>query len=263
MAGKNDLFQEVKFELLKVVLINTFLDALMVFFVAYFIVSFINIKFLYTLLIPAVITFVFFFVMILLRIKKLKLKAMEDANPQVKEMLRTAHDNMNQDNIMTMALFEDLKQKMKTVSTGNLLESKKIIIRIVSAVILVFLIIFVSSFNININKIDIPFEKLKFMIQSGNNDLADGSITDLVFNETEVVYGDASIAKLGNEEIDLNMNPSMSEIDFNEIGDSERQDLREGGIPQEIGINPDAFSNQEMLDEAEQAANYSQRIKNI
>ena len=84
-----------------------------------------------------------------------------------------------------------------------------------------------------------------------------------MFNETEVVYGDASIAKLGNEQIDLNMNPSMSEIDFNDIGDAEGQDLREGGIPQEIGVTADAFSNQEMLDEAEQAANYSQRIKNI
>ena len=58
-------------------------------------------------------------------------------------------------------------------------------------------------------------------------------------------------------------NPSMSEIDFNKVGDTERENLREGGLPQEIGVSADAFSNQEVLDEAEQAANYSQRIKKI
>lgn len=264
MARIKELFNEVKIEMLKVVLINTALDSIMVFFVLYFIISLFNIKFLYILLIPAAATFVFFLASLFIRVKKTRLKRIEDANPQVKEMLRTAHDNMDEENLMTAALFSDLKKKMKTVSTGSLLESKKVVIRIISAVAIVFLIIFVSSLNINLEKIDIPFEKLKFMMPRGDNQaLGEGDLIDIVFNETEVVYGDASIAKLGNEEINLNMNPSMSEIDFNKVGDTERDELREGGLPQEIGVNPDAFSNQEVLDEAEQAANYSQRIKNI
>ena len=264
MAKIKGLFNEVKVELLKVVLINTFLDAIMVFFIAYFITSFFNIKFLYIVLIPASVTAVFFFTSTTIRIRKLRLKVMEDANPQVKEMLRTAHDNMDDENLMTNALFYELKKKMKSTSTGNLLESKKIITRIISAVVIVFLIIFVSSLNVNLEKIDIPFEKLRFMIPGGKDQpLVGGNITELVFNETEVVYGDASIAKLGNEEIDLNMNPTMSEIDFNEISEAERENLREGGVPQEIGVNPDVFNSQEVLDEAEQAANYSQRIKDI
>lgn len=263
MVEKKDLFNEVKFELFKVVLINTSLDSVMMFFITYFLVSFFNIKFIYIMVIPLIITLIFFIATMMIRIRKIRLKAMEDANPQVKEMLRTAHDNLDDDNLMANALFNELKSKMKSVSTGNLLESKKIITRIISAVAIVLLIILVSSFNINIQKIDIPFDKLRFMIPNNNEYHAEGSIADLVFNETEVIYGDASIAKLGNEEIDINVNPSMSEIDFNEISEAEREELREGGLPQEIAVNPDAFSNQEVLDEAEQAANYSQRIKNI
>jgi uncharacterized membrane protein (DUF106 family) len=257
------LFNEVKLEMLKVAFIYSFLDSIMVFFVAYFIVSFFNIKFLYALLIPAIITAIFFAINLVTRINKLRLKTMEDANPQVREMLRTAHDNMGEENLMMVALFEELKGKMKTVSSGNLLESKRIFVRIISAVVLVFLIIFVSALNVNLKKIDIPFEKLRFM--SGNNGVVygEGQITDLVFNETDVVYGDASIAKLGNEKLDLNMNPTMSEIDFNDISEAENDDLREGGMPSEVAISPDAFNNQEVLDEAEQAANYSQRIKDI
>ncbi|KYK25089.1 hypothetical protein AYK26_02750 [Euryarchaeota archaeon SM23-78] len=264
MPKIKDLFNEVKIEMLKVALINTFLDSIMVFFFSYFIASFFNVKFLYILLVPGIITFLFFLISFAVRIKKMRLKAMEDANPQVKEMLRTAHDNMEVENLMTIALFEELKRKMRSVSTGNLLESKKIVTRIISAVAVVFLIIFVSSLNIKLEKIDIPFEKLRFMIPSSPKDeYTEGNIVDLVFNETEVVYGEASIAKLGNEEIDLNMNPTMSEIDFNQISEAERESLREGRIPQEIGVNPDAFSTQEVLDEAEQAANYSQRIIEI
>jgi uncharacterized membrane protein (DUF106 family) len=263
MKPINALFNEVKLEMLKVALIYSFLDSIMVFFIVYFVVSFFNIKFLFTILIPGVITFIFFVVNFITRINRLRLKTMEEANPQIKEMLRTAHDNMNDENLMMMALFEELKGKMRTVSSGNLLESKRIITRIISAVIIVFLIIFVSTFNVNLKKIDIPFEKLRFMTGNNNAELGEGELTGLVFNETDVVYGDASIAKLGNEKLDLNMNPTMSEIDFNKIGDAEKQDLREGEVPSEVGVNPDAFNNQQVLDEAEQAANYSQRIKNI
>ncbi|MBN2052117.1 hypothetical protein JW756_01320 [Candidatus Woesearchaeota archaeon] len=258
------LFNEVKLEMLKIALISTFLDTIMVFFVVYFVVSFFNIKFMYLLLIPGLMAVIFFFVSILVRIKRLRLKSMEDANPQIKEMLRTAHDNMDaENNIMAAALFAELKEKMKTVSSGNLLESKKVVTRIISTVIIVFLIITVSAFNVNLKKIDIPFEKLRFMVPGAGPGVIEGNLTTLVFNETDVVYGDASIAKLGNEEIDLNMNPTISEIDFNKISEAEQNELREGGVPQEIGVTPDAFNNQQVLDEAEQAANYSQRIKNI
>ena len=248
--------------MLKIVFIYSFLDSLMVFFIIYFVASFFNIKFLYIILIPGVVTLIFFIANFITRINKMRLKNMEDANPQIKEMLRTAHDNMGENNIMMMALFEELKGKMKTVSSGNLLESRVIITRIVSAVVIVFLTISVSAFNVNLKKIDIPFEKLRFMMPNDKSH-GEGNITDLVFNQTDVIYGDASIAKLGNEEIDLNVNPTMSEIDFNQVSDAENQDLREGGLPQEIAVNPDAFNSQQVLDEAEQAANYSQRIKNI
>jgi len=258
------LFNEVKVEMLKIALIYSFLDSIMLFFILYFIVSFFNIKFLYTILIPAGITLVFFIINFITRINKLRLKTMEDANPQVKEMLRTAHDNMNEDNnLMMMALFEELKGKMKTVSSGNLLQSKKIVTRIISAVIIVFLIIFVSALNVNLKKIDIPFEKLRFMVPGNKGEVTQGGLTDLVFNETEVIYGDASIAKLGNEKIELNINPTLSEIDFNKVSNAEDQALSQGGLLPEVSVNPDAFDNQQVLDEAEQAANYSQRIKNI
>ncbi len=258
------LFHEVKVEMLKIALIYAFLDAVMVFFLAYFAISFFNIKLIYLVLIPSAVAFIFFSARFVAQVNKMRLKDMEEANPQLKEMLRTAHDNMHEKNPLMDALFLELKGKMRTASSGNLLESRKIITRIVSAVMVVFLIVFVSSMNVNLKKIDIPFDKLKFLVPSGaGDDRQEGKITDLVFNETDVIYGDSSIAKLGNDKIDIKVNPTMSEIDLNDVKDADNQNLREGGLPSEIGVTADAFNNQEVLDEAEQAANYSQRIASL
>jgi hypothetical protein len=257
------LFNEVKMEMLKIALIYAFLDSVMIFFIIYFVLSFFNLKLLYMLVIPGAVTLIFFMTRFITKVNKMRLKDMEDANPQLKEMLRTAHDNQNDQNPLMDALFMELKGKMRTASSGNLLESKKIMTRIISAVVIVFLIVFVSSMNVNLKKIDIPFDKLRFMMPSNANGHQEGKITDLVFNQTDVIYGDSSIAKLGNDKIDINVNPTMSEIDLNNVKDAESQNLREGNMPSEVVVNPDAFSNQKVLDEAEQAANYSQRIRDI
>jgi hypothetical protein len=254
------LFTEVKMEMLKIALIYSFLDSVMLFFVIYFIASFFNIKFLYTLLIPGIITFIFFVIRFVSKVNKMRLKDMEDANPQLKEMLRTAHDNQNEQNPLMDALFLELKGKMRTASSGNLLESKKIIARIISAVVIVFLIVFVSSVNVNLKKIDIPFEKLKFLVPNGQNH-QEGKITDLVFNQTDVIYGDASIAKLGNDKININVNPTMSEIDLNNIKEAENNALRESEVESEVSVNPDAFNNQKLSEDANGTTNYLLRCK--
>ena len=149
---------------------------------------------------------------------------------------------------------------MRTASSGNLLESKKIITRIISAVVIVFLIVFVSSMNVNLKKIDIPFEKLRFLVPNGQAH-QEGKITDLVFNQTDAIYGDSSIAKLGNDKININVNPTMSDIDLNNVKDAENTALRESTVESEVSVNPDAFVDKQGLSEdANESTNYILRI---
>ena len=256
------LFSEVKMEIIKVNFIYSFLDSLMLFFILYFVISLFNIKFIYTLAIPALISVGYFAWNLLHRIHKSRLKDMEDANPQLREILRTAHDNQGEDNMLVRALFDELKGKLRTASSGKLLDSKKITTRVISAIAIVFLIVVLSSLTINIKKIDIPFDKLSFLADTVKG-RAEGNVTDLVFNQTDVIYGDASIAKLGSDVVNIKVNPTMSDIDLSQTSEAEKRALSEGGIPQEIGITADAYNNQKVLDEAEAAVNYSQRISKI
>jgi hypothetical protein len=256
------LFGEVQGEMVKVNLIYTFLDALMIFFIVYFIVSLFNIKFLYTLAIPGAIAFIFFLINFSIRLRQTKLKDMEDANPQLREILRTAHDNQDQDNFMVKALFEELKGKLRTASSGKLLDSKKITMRVISAIAIVFLIVVLSSITINLKKIDIPFDKLNFLSDK-NETRREGELTNLVFNETDVVYGNSSIAKLGSEAIDIQVGASGDQADLTKSGEVQDRELESGAISQEIESTSDAYSNQAVLEEAEAAVNYSQRINRI
>ncbi|MBN2142417.1 hypothetical protein JW711_03735 [Candidatus Woesearchaeota archaeon] len=257
------LFNEVKFELLKVSLMNSFLDALMMFFLIYFVISLFNVKLEYALTIPGIISFIFFVATFIKRTQNSRLKDMEKANPQLREILRTAHDNQEEDNILVQALFRDLKEKLRNASSGNLIDSKKITTRVISAITIVFLILFLSTVTINIQKIDIPFDKLKFLTDLDAKERTEGNITELVFNQTDVIYGDASIAKLGNDVVNIKVNPTIGEIDLTKTSEVEEKELVSGAIPQEISISSDAYSNQQILEEAEAAVNYSQRISKI
>lgn len=258
------MFSEVKGEIIKINLIYSFLDTLMVFSLLYFIVSFFDIKLLFALLIPGLLSVIFFSINFGARLKKSKLKDMEDANPQLREILRTAHDNQDQNNFMVTALFDELKGKMRTASSGKLMDPKRIITRVISAIAIVFFIVFLSSVTINLKKIEIPYDKLNFLRDKGDDRVnQEGEITDLVFNQTNTIYGDASIAKLGNDVVKINVNPTMSDIDLTKTGDAEDEELRSGAIPDEIGISSSAYNNQKILEEAEAAVNYSQRISKI
>ena len=261
MASQKRMFNEVKLEIIKADIIYSFLDSIMVFFILYFIISLFDIKFAYGLLIPLVASVAYFFVNTSRRIKRSRLKDMEDANPQLREILRTAHDNQDENNPMVQSLFEDLRGKLRTASSGKLLDSKKITTRVVSAIATVFLIVILSSITINIQKIDIPFEKLNFLKDTGTR--TEGEITDIFFNETDVVYGDSSIAKLGSDVVNIQVNPANSEADLSNVGEAEDRELVSGEAPDEIGVTTDAYSNQKVLEEAEAAVNYSQRIKKI
>lgn len=264
MEKTKGMFSEVKGEIIKVNLIYSFLDSIMLFFITYFIISFFNFKFLYVLAIPGFISLVFFTINFMVRLKKSRLKDMEDANPQLREILRTAHDNQDQNNFMVTALFDELKGKLKTSSSGKLLDPKKIMTRVVSAIVVVFLIVFLSSITLSLKKIDIPFEKLHFLTDKDDAAHQEGQLTDLVFNETNVIYGDASIAKLGNDVVNINVNPTMNDVDLSKTSDADQdRQLRSGQAPDEVSVTSDAYNNQKVLEEAEQAVNYSQRISKI
>jgi hypothetical protein len=164
MNNIKKIFQEVNREILKVIVLNNFLDTVMFFFVFYFLISFINIDIIYAVMIPLFASLIYFIVSFFIKVRKAKIKDLEKANPEISEILRTAHDNIDSDSVMSKALFHEVEEKMRKVSTGGMLDSKKVMTRVMSAIFIVFVTIFLSTVTVDIKKIDIPFDKLNFII---------------------------------------------------------------------------------------------------
>lgn len=263
MKTIRSLFREVKVEIYKVAFLYSFLNAATVFLLLELILSFFHVSILFPIIV-AVLTFIASMIHYL---DKIGFKHIEEGNPQIKEMLRTAHDNVDQSsNILVQALFLELAQKMRTVSTGPLLESNRLFLRIVIISILTFLIVFSSSFGIYLDVVNLPFGQTLFGSQQQNKFTPhlkpnQTMIEDLGFNDSGLILGDDSVAKLNNEQINLQLTPEMKEMDFNKEKDLEDRQFQRNNYPVEVSAQSAETADNDIPKESELAKAYSLQVK--
>ncbi len=257
------LFREVNVEILKVAFLNSFLNTCLVFFASYLVVILIDQTWVWAL----GTALAFFIVNFIMWKRKLDLKAVEDANPAVKEMLRTANDYKDEKNVLVLGLFYDVVKSMKKVSAGNLLDSSILFKKVLGITILTFAVVFVSSLEIYLGNIALPVGSFGGGFGSvfgGNNtdagDAKNTSLEKIGFNQSNI-YGDESLAKLGKEELDLNINPSMGQVDFNKEKSLEEKSFEEGNYPGEVSAQSGDFGDNNVPDEAELAKAYNLELK--
>jgi len=254
------LFREVQFEVVKVAFLNSFLNACLVFFSLYLIMTLVDINFTY-----AVVFSLLFFVADFINLKsKLGLKSVEETNPVVKDMLSTAYDNQEEKNVLVLGLFYDLVKKMKKVSAGSMLDSSLLFKKVLAITILTFAVVFVASLEIYVGNINIPLNKIGGDIGSffgGPGQTKNTSLEVLGFNDTTGLYGDESLAKLGKEELNLNINPSISELDFNKEKDLEDKQFDMNTFPVEPSVQSSDFGENDIPEEAELAKAYNLELK--
>src|SRR3989338_8046361 len=103
MKTVRSLFREVKVEIYKVCFLYSFLNAATAFLTVRLLITRVNI---HLLLFPLIIGILTFVASMIYYTDKYGFKQLEEGNPQIKEMLRTASDNVDQSsNILVQALF--------------------------------------------------------------------------------------------------------------------------------------------------------------
>lgn len=257
----NTLFDEVKYELLKILLLSVFLEAAIVFLGTYLVLSLFSMPLWYS----GVVAALYFGSRFLYKSRGFDLKRIEERNPHLKEMLRTANDNKNVDSLMSHALFSEVINKMRRVSSGTFLSMEMILRRLAAIVILSVVLVGLAFFNIDIAQFDNPLEGPMnragdfFRSVTGADpepeaiDLSDSSL-----------YGDHRMATLGDEDLQLQINPSLNQIDFSNVQDP---DVSEGAIKDFPGSDARAVSGSayegglEDVADRRTAADYAQRIR--
>lgn len=136
------LFKRLKREFIKVNLLQACLDTLM------FFLCFNLVLFLFSLTITSylpnnqallVVSAVFFLADLTYRARNYQLEIYEQKNPELHEILRTARDNLDKKNIASQAMFDELMDRSRSVTSESIIPSKKIIQKVLVVGILSFI----------------------------------------------------------------------------------------------------------------------------
>ncbi|MFB6144354.1 MAG: hypothetical protein ABEJ98_03515 [Candidatus Nanohaloarchaea archaeon] len=73
------------------------------------------------------------------RARNFRLELYEEENPELREILRTARDNLDANNIVSQAMFDELLDRSRSVTSDSIIPSRRIIQKIVAVGALSFL----------------------------------------------------------------------------------------------------------------------------
>jgi len=208
------MFNEVQYELVKIILLNVFLSTVILFLIADLVALMFGMPIFYVI-IAAVL---YFFIMLVIEVRRISIRRVEERNPELREILRTAKDNQNEDTLMAHALFYEVLEKMRRISSGTFLDFKKLMLKLSSIFVLAVVLVSLAFFNINIQRFDNPFEK-PFAKVVGFFGGTTGEVPDAsgVQDANDDIFGDPSMAKLGDQQLTATVNPSINNPDFNKV----------------------------------------------
>ncbi|MBW2963889.1 hypothetical protein KY363_00375 [Candidatus Woesearchaeota archaeon] len=256
MVNVKSLFAELYYEVFKISFLHAFTDSVIFFMLALNITTLVDVKFYFAVVAAAL----FLIGDVLFRMKHTTLKQIEDKNPQIRDILRTAKDNLEGNDFMVLAMFEDLIQKMRSVSAGSILNQQKLFFKMVVVCALSFSVIMVSANNIHIPKsVFDPDTYYQWFANPGNRHL---DFYTVEFNESDdLIYGDPELTKLGNDTLEIRINPSINEISFQNVKDPEEKEFERGTFPTEISAVSDASSEEKLPKESKIAIAYNLKLK--
>ncbi|RME52572.1 hypothetical protein D6783_04285 [Candidatus Woesearchaeota archaeon] len=238
-------------EIIKVVFVNAMLNTVIFFFVIHLVFSLFSIRALWSIYAATA----YFVYTTYKQVRKVRLHVIEEKNPQVREILRTANDNMDEDNLMVRAMFRDLMERMKTVSGGSFLEARVVVVKILIITFLSVAIVLLASFRVDLGLFDNPFDAVFAWWQQGGNQ------TGQVSEELE----DPLAARIGKVDTEIVFTPHLNKINFNEVEDPDEVKKKAENFFYDEGVEAvaDAPSNQKAIREAALASEYSQKVKEL
>lgn len=225
---------ELKRAMVEISFLTWFLDTLVIFTVSNLIFLLITVHWTYSF-IPTGIYSLFHGFGIF---RKVKYKHAEEKVPELNEQLITVADHVHKDNELLASLNKEVLEKMKQIRTSYFFSFGKLTRELFMLFVCSFLIIGASAYGVHFVNINEVVKEVKEFRQGMYN--VDESL--LFFeegNETDDIYGDKSVAELGNEELELQLNPVMSDADISQIKDPEHRKFN-SNVPREIAASTDA-----------------------
>ncbi len=254
--------RELKNSVTKTSLFEVMLNSLIVFLTAHLVLSIFGIS----IIISASITLAYLIFETARKIDMNKIRETEMHYPKMNEKLRTADEYSQADNPVVKELHEEVLSDLKTVEEAEFIDEKKILSKSALIALLCFLILLLSPIAIKINFVEPAIEKVKTAIQTNATlDLGEGEPSgkggggksgSAILPSEEDIYGMPTVAKLGEEELNLIIKPAGDTINIRQMKDIEQREFSEA-YPKEVqAVSSAAYEENVPRDQQEIVKNY-------
>src|SRR3989344_3250168 len=213
MKNFNRVLKEINKTLTQLSIFENLVNSTIVFLVSYLIFSFFGFHFLYSL----VPTFTYLVFYTYRSMKRYNPSIVESKYSPLREKLRTAADNVKYNNPVIDELEYEVTSEMKNVGISLFINPKTISYKIFAATLLSFLIIFSSTLNIK-------------------------------FENSNDIYGNDEIAKLGDNELSIKIRPVDFKVSVKEEGSLDKKDF-ETIFPQDVVVKESAAFEENIAQE--------------
>jgi len=241
------LIEEINQLFNNVVVFNALIIAMILFLSFYIILMiFFRISPLYSIIAPII----YLSVLSYLKIKENKYLAVEKKFPELDEKLRTAVDNIYFENPVVDELRSEVQNEMKKVDYASFFKERATSYKILLIILLCFGVIFLSKYDINY-KVD--FERVFGFIEGDSGGNETGLFSDIILatskGSDDDIFGEESLAKLGRDEITINIEQVGYEINMDDIRDPTEQNFETSLFPPDIGLESAEVNAQNILKE--------------
>ncbi|MBU0980175.1 MAG: hypothetical protein KJ709_05185 [Nanoarchaeota archaeon] len=244
------MLKELKKEMVKVVLIHSFLDSALLFLLLAIVFTLLNISLRY-LGIPL---FLVFIIIVTFKIRKNTLRDIERRHPEVNEMLRTAEDTQGDESFMVKAFHFDLFKAVKMVDSASFINMPRLMGKIFGVLILSFATVMLASSHFHV--VD-----LGKYIDTGMDAIGRFDPSDLIPGGKRVQ--DDSVADLSDQTQQVELSPLSYELDISSVSkpDLERQnDENHNQYPVEA-VHAESYEGSIPADQREIVKNYFMLIR--
>lgn len=248
-----ELFKLLKREFLKINLMQACLDSISFFLVGNLLLFLFSVDVtssIDNLPILVGVSVLFFVLDLAFRSQKYNIEIYEEENPELREILRTARDNLEKQDIMSEALFDELMDRSRKVTSDSIVPSRRIVQKI-------FLVGALSFLTVLSGLTD-------FQLARDNKDLIEdlGPLENVVDQEqNENKTGVNNATEILGEEKDIQVSEKLVEYNISGSGENSGSDLEAGRENREKAVLD--VSGPKLSEDLELAKKYSLAIKEL
>lgn len=165
-------------------------------------------------------------------LKQVNFRAIEERTPELTEQLITVADNLREQNEIIDQLNTEVLAKMKHIQASSFLNFGKLTRELLVMAVVSFIIIGASAFHVKFLDLGDIAKQIGESRQTGPYDINDELLQFEESQNLSEILGDPDIAELGKQQLDLQLNPILSDVEIGKVRPPEDRSFREVAPPE-------------------------------